>query len=137
MQYSCCSETGENDAGTGDGNSGTINNPSTNQIPRIGISNFQKEEVKQEGWTFFSFIARYLPPATLSGGSFVAPLAEVVVHIEYISASMGNASHAAVMPKNRSYLTKVMQAAAMAPMYGLARPSQGAVARRMRTKAGY
>ena len=75
---------------------------------------------------------------------FVAPLAdrpvavaEVVVYIEYISASMGNASHAAVMPKNRSYLTKVMQAAAMAPMYGLARPSQGAVARRMRTKAGY
>ena len=99
---------------------------------------------EQDGWTSFCFIARFLPPATLSGGSFVALLADrpvdvadVVVYIEYISASMGNASHAAVMLKNRSYLTKVMQAAAMAPMYGPARPSQGAVARRMRTKAGY
>ena len=76
LQYSCCSETGENDANTGDGNGGTIYNPSTNQTLHIAISNFQEEEVKQDGWTYFSFIARYLPPATLSGGSFVAPLAD-------------------------------------------------------------
>lgn len=81
------------------------------------------ELAKQDGWSQFSWICRQTPAGTKdpNNGQWTVnePIAmvEVVYHVEYVSSSLSQTTHAAIAPKNERAMQAVLRAAAESPMY--------------------